>query len=323
MVGRAHPAARPGEARPSRRWPLRLVRGAAAAFAGLVLLVVALIAAALVAVNLPWGRRLAVRELDTALSTMFKGHIVVERVGSLGIYGAGGIDAHVTAPDGTVVLAAHGASARIAPFALVRSLLRRHGELQIRVFDVDVNSLEVNLDTDAAGVLKVQGAFDPAQPAPAAPSPPGRPLFLEFPSVTVKHGWAHGQMNGAPPIDADLDDLRASIRVPPDGLAIDVPHVQLLTRGMPQGADVHAAIEAHLAMSSNAGANLEARARSTATSVGSRRPPVPRSTETASRRSSTSPRSPPIAFAPSRRSCPCSGRPPRMSRRAVPSRLWR
>ncbi len=243
---------------PRRGWPVRVLRGVARAIGGLVAGVIVLVALAVLAVNLPWGRRLAVRELNAALAPMFKGHIVVERVGRLGLYGAGGLDAHVTAPDGTLVLAAHGASARIAPIALLRSFLQHHGDLQIEVLDVDVRSLEVNLDTDAAGVLKVQSAFDPAQPAPATPPPPGRPLLLEFPSVTLTRGWVHGQMKGAPPIDADLDELRASVRVPPDGLAIDVPRVDLRTRGMPQGADAHARIEAHLAMPSKAGANLGA-----------------------------------------------------------------
>ena len=239
-----------------RRLLRRILRGVARAFAGLLAVVLLLVVAAIVAVNLPWGRRLAVRELNTALSTMFKGHIVVEKVGRLGLYGAGGLYAHVTAPDGTVVVAARDASARIAPFALLTSLLRRHGNLQIEVFDVDVRFLEVNLDADAAGVLEVQSAFNPARPPSANPSPPGRPLLLAFPSVTVRQGRVHGQMKGAPFVDADLDELQASIRVPPGGLAIDVPHVSLRTRGMPQGADANARIEAHLEMPSKAGADL-------------------------------------------------------------------
>jgi translocation and assembly module TamB len=243
---------------PARPWPLRILRGIARTIGVLVAVIVALVAAAIVAVNLRWGRRLAVRELNTALSPMFKGHIVVEDVGHLGLDGASGVDAHVTATDGTLVLAAHGASARIAPFALLRSFLRRQGDLRITFVSIEVRTLEVNIDTDGAGVLKVQSAFDPAQPTPTNAAPPRRPLRLDLPSVTLRHGWVHGHMKGAPPLDADLDELHASILVPPKGVQIDVPRVNLSTRGMPEGADAHARIEAHLAMPSQAGADLGA-----------------------------------------------------------------
>ncbi len=240
-----------------RAWSLRILRWVARGLGGALAVVVALLAAAIIAVNLPWGRRLAVRELNAVLSPMFKGHVVVEKVGHIGFDGAGGVDAHVTAPDGTLVIAAHGASARVAPVALLRSLLGHHGDLRIEVVEVDVRSLELDVDTDEAGLLKVQSAFDPAQPAPAN-APPGRPLDLEFPSVTLRHGWIHGLMKGAPPIDADLDDVRASVRVPADGLAIDVPHLDLKTRGMPHGADAHLRVEAHLLMPSQSGAAIGA-----------------------------------------------------------------
>jgi translocation and assembly module TamB len=240
----------------ARRWPVRLLRGLARVLAVVLLGIVTLAAAAVIVVNLPWGRRFAVHEVNAALAPMFKGQIVIERVGRLGLDGADGLDAHVTAADGTLVLAARGASARIHPLALLRSLLHRKGDLVIEVSDVDAHSLEVNLDTDSTGTLKVQTAFDPRQPAPAAAPSQGRPLLLEFPSVALRHGWVHGQMKGAPAIDADVDGLRASLRVPPDGLAIDVSRVDLLTRGMPQGADARGRIEAHLVMPSNSGAAL-------------------------------------------------------------------
>ncbi len=240
----------------ARRWPVRLTRGLARVLAVVLLGIVTLAAAAVIVVNLPWGRRFAVQKINATLAPMFKGQIVVERVGRLGLDGADGLDAHIIAPDGTVVLAARGASARVHPIALLRSLLRRQGDLVIEVSDVDVRSLEVNLDTDSAGVLEVQTAFDPRRPAPGAAPSQGRPLLLAFPSVALRHGWVHGRMKGAPAIDADLDGLQGSVRVPPDGLAIDVSRVDLRTRGMPQGADAQGRIEAHLVMPSKTGADL-------------------------------------------------------------------
>lgn len=247
----------------ARGWPARIVRGIARGLGGVVLGILTLTAAAVVVVNLPWGRRLAVRELNAALAPMFQGQIVIEKVGRVGFDGTDGVDAHVMAPDGTRVLSARDASARIHPIALLRSLLLRRGELVIEVPDVDVRSLEVDLDTDAAGELEVQSAFDPRQPAPPSAAPPGRPLRLEFPSVTLGHGWVHGQMKGAPAIDADLDRLQGSLRVPPDGLAIDVSRVDLRARdasALHGRVDARARIEAHLTMPSKTGADLGASA---------------------------------------------------------------
>jgi translocation and assembly module TamB len=239
---------------------LRVARAAGLIVAWTVTGVFALVVAALLVIDLPWGRRLAVKELNAVLASDFKGRIVVESVGSLGLGGVGGANARVEAPDGTVVLVARGVGARIAPLAIVKSFLG-HGDLRIDVFDIDVESLEANVDADKNGDLKVQAAFAPAQPPPPNPPPPGRGLLLEFPHVTLRHGWVHGTPAGATKVDADLDGLEAAIRVPPKGMTIDLTQVQLLTRGLRVGgtgvgADVLGRVEAHLAMPSKSGASL-------------------------------------------------------------------
>jgi translocation and assembly module TamB len=233
------------------KWVSRVAGGALA-------LVFVLVIAALLVIDLPWGRRFAARELNAVLAPTFKGKIVVDSIGSLMLSGVGDVDAHVDAPDGTRVLTAKGATARIVPLAVLGSFLRTSHDLHIDVFDVNVNSLEVNVDTDDTGALKLIGAFDPAKPPTTPPPPPGRGLHLEFPHATVAHTWVHGHMKGAPALDADLDKLAAAIDVPVKGMTIDLAHVLLVTRGMPQGADVLASLKAHLAMPSATGADMGA-----------------------------------------------------------------
>jgi translocation and assembly module TamB len=223
---------------------------------GAVAFVFVLVVAALLVIDLPWGRRLATRELDAMLAPMFKGKIVVDRVGSLMLSGVGDVDAHIDAADGTRVLVARGASARIVPLALLRSLLGASQDLHVDVFDVNVDSVEVVVDTDDAGALKLVGAFEPAKPPTPPTPPPGRGLHLEFPHATVGHAWIHGHMKGAPPIDADLDGLAAAVDVPANGMTMDLSRARLVTRGMPQGANVLADLKAHLAMPSSTGGGM-------------------------------------------------------------------
>jgi hypothetical protein len=123
---------------------------------------------------------------------------VVDSVGTLMLSGVGDVDAHIDAPDGTRVLVAKGATARVGPIALLESFLRTAQDLRIHVFAVDVKSIEVNVDTDDAGALKLIGAFDPAKPSTTPPPPSGRGMRLEFPRVTVGRTWIHGHMKGAP-----------------------------------------------------------------------------------------------------------------------------
>jgi translocation and assembly module TamB len=237
--------------RKALKWTARIVGGAVA-------LVFVLVVAALLVVDLPWGRRFAARELNAILAPMFKGKIVVDHIGSLMVSGVGDVDAHIDAADGTRVLVARGASARIVPIALVESLLRTSHDLDIDVFDVNVDSVEVNVDTDNAGALKLVGAFDPAQPTtpPSPDAPSARGLHLGFPHATVGHTWVHGHMKGAPPVDADLDEVVAAVDVPAKGMMLDLSHALLVTRGMPQGANVLASLKAHFAMPSATGADM-------------------------------------------------------------------
>ncbi len=226
------------------RWA-RVARFAALGLGGLVALVVVLVATALLVVDLPPVRRFAVAKLNAALASDFKGKITIGSVGGLHVTGVSDVDVVIQAPDGTPVIVATGVRARIAPVALLASFLRRHDDLRIDVFDVDAKALDVDVDSDEAGVLELQQAFAPAQPSSG---PPGRPTRLQFPTITFAHAHIHGQMKGAPLVDADLDRFRGSVLVAPDATTIDVAKLDLTTRQMPQGANPRGSVQAHLSL---------------------------------------------------------------------------
>ena len=247
--------------RKGARWTARIAGGAVRAGASC-----SSCRGALLVVGLPWEpalRRARAPQRDLPRShVVFKGKIVVDHIGKLdGASGVGGVDAHMPTRPTEHACSSPGvrAHAHRFPSPLLESFLRTSHDLDLDVFAVNVDSVEVNVDTDNAGALKLVGAFDPAQPT--TPPPPGRPpargLHLEFPHATVGHTWVHGHMKGAPPVDADLDKLVAAVDVPAKGMVLDLSATALLvTRGMPQGANVLASLKAHFAMPSATGADM-------------------------------------------------------------------
>jgi translocation and assembly module TamB len=192
----------------------------------------------------PWGRHLVVREVNVALRGTFKGKLVIDRLGSLHLGHADGLDAHVEAPDGTVVLAVHGASARVLPLDLIASLLG-HGDLRIDLFDAHMASTEVDLVSGPDGNPLIASAFE-LSTAPRADAKPGRSIVLAIPSVRIERTVVRHALAGMPDAEAELDDLRASVHVAPSGVEVDVSRVAVVGRGAPDGADPHGAVEAHL-----------------------------------------------------------------------------
>jgi len=71
---------------------------------------------------LPFARQVLRLRINRVLSPLFVGRITIDRIGSLGLHGIDGLDAHVDDGDGKRVIDVHGASAVVSTEALVRSL---------------------------------------------------------------------------------------------------------------------------------------------------------------------------------------------------------
>jgi translocation and assembly module TamB len=216
------------------------------------------VGALLAAIDLGLGtatvRRMVVRQVNAATRGAFKGRLVIDGLSTLHLTGVSGVDAHVEGPDGTVVVRAIGTSARVAPLGLLLSLVR-HGDLRIDVFDVQMDSVEVDLAAGPDGAPLIASTFDPSASAPVD-TKPGRPIRLTIASIGVRRATVHHAVPNVPGADADLVDMHASVRVAPDGVAVDVTHAEVAARGMPNGADPHGSVVAHLAVPAKSGSSF-------------------------------------------------------------------
>ncbi len=237
---------------------LRILRTVAVALGLLLAFAVSLVVCVLLNLNAPAMRRLAVRELNAALAPQFKGAITVSRLGGLSIFGVEGVDATVTAVDGSRVILVRGAAARIAPLAILESVLFGKGDMHIGAA-IAVDALDVTLDSEPDGSLKLVRAFDPRTPSPP-PEAGARGTAIDLGDVSAKHIWVHGVIAGVPPIDADVDALQGAFWSATNLTKLDVAHLDLAARGLPEGVTPHAAVAARLAMPSATGTSMEVHA---------------------------------------------------------------
>ena len=233
-----------GAARPRRRaW--RVLRGAGAGLGALVVFVVALVAGVLLHLNTPAGKRVVLGQVNGLLGSLFLGKITIHRVGHLGLSGVHDADGTIDDPAGRRVLSVRGMSVDLATLALARSLLLdKRGPLIIGLSGA-IDALDVCLDTDADGSLELVQSFASRKPS-SPPDPSARGARIAISQLTLGHAWAHGQMAGAPPIDADVDGLRGALTVAPDVLEADVARGRLTAHRLVNGADVTGSLQAHV-----------------------------------------------------------------------------
>ncbi|MGD0676928.1 MAG: translocation/assembly module TamB domain-containing protein [Polyangiaceae bacterium] len=228
------------------RWAWRLATRASAV-AGIVLtFALGLIGGLLVHLSVRAARSLATREMNAVLASSFKGRIVCERIAALGLTGIAGADVTVEDPRGVPVLVVRGARAHWPVVSLVRSALwDTKAPLFVHIASVEVDRGEVDLDSDADGRLLIAEALGPAGP-PEPPSPHARGLRLQIDRIVLGRAWVHGTMAGAPPIDADVDDLEGALISAPDRLEGDVRRLGLFARRMAEGADLRGVLRGHV-----------------------------------------------------------------------------
>ena len=243
---------------------MRALRGILWALGTLVVFVVSVVGGVLLHVNTPSARHLVMGEVNTILAPSFQGRIRVESLGHLGLFGLSAADVTIDDPTGAPVLVARGVRVRIATLDALRSaLLGEHAPLTVRLSEVSIDALDVRVDTDDAGQLELADAFAPrpssAPPTPADPE--ARGFRLEISRVAWKHAHVHGLPAGAPPIDADVDDLRGAVTYAPDRIEGDVARARVTGRRIANGADVVGWLEAHGVLPSDPKGKPDARVR--------------------------------------------------------------
>jgi len=208
-----------------------------------VVFAVALGAGAVLHVDLPVMRRVIVDRVNRSLATILVGRVRVEHVDRVGLTEVTGLDARVDDRAGHELLRLDGVRARLSTLAFLRALLGR-GDLVVELPEIAADHAEVDLDADEDGTLRIVRAFTTSSPASAGPS---RGVRLKLSRIRVAHTSIHGTMSGAPPLDAEVDDLDGSVVVSPGSLEIHADRLRLALRKLPGGATAQGAIEAHLA----------------------------------------------------------------------------
>jgi len=190
-------------------------------------------------------RRLVVNRVNGILRSTFAGNLVIERIDQIGIGGIRGARLRIEDPSGAQVLLVDQATVRVSLLSTLRSLLSKGGDMLIDLSDVELGYVDANLDSDADGTPRLAKAFEPKDAKPSDPS--ARPTAVHLRRVALRHAWVHGQPKDAPYVDVDVDHLDLSVLKGSNTLAADLGRVDVITRGAPQGADLHARIEAHYA----------------------------------------------------------------------------
>ena len=242
----------------TKRSRARRVLGVIGAVVGTtVTFVTATAAAAVVHLDAAPTRRLVAAQVNGILHTQFAGDVVIERIGSLGLHGVDGVRVRVKDPTGLQVLYVDGARVRIRAVESARSFLFGKGDIVVPVDAVSIDNVDAAIDGDAAGNLRIASAFAERTPTPAKPKDPNaRGVRVDAPNVALKHAWVHGAAPGAPPVDADVNDLQAHAHYDAKLTKADVDRLDLVTRGLPRGVNPTGRVGAHLAMPSATGQNM-------------------------------------------------------------------
>jgi translocation and assembly module TamB len=216
-------------------------------------------AGAAIHLGLPSLRRFAARETTQALAGVFEGTIEITRIDRLGIGGASGVRAVVRDPEGRVVLVAYDVSARLDSSALVRSLFSTRRDVEVLFTAIRVDDLEVIAIREADGSPSIAGAFATRErEEPERRRRAKRGVEVEVRDVVLRHAWVHGELGR--PIDLDVDDLHAGLRVAPKQTRASLSHAEVTARGIVP-AEVHAVVAGAMEAPAEGGGTMRGEGR--------------------------------------------------------------
>jgi translocation and assembly module TamB len=205
----------------------------------LVLGLAVLLSLLFVALRTSFAREQLRAQVNGVLSELFQGRLIIDRIGAVGLWGVSGVDARVLDPRGAQVIRAQELSARLSLPSLGYQLIANSERPELDIASVRVEHADVTLREDEELGVTLAGAFLPRDTsAPVTESAPDAGPRLRIGRISIASIWAHGRAAGSPPLDAELHRLQASLRQSPvDGLTLELERVELVTRGLPLGAD--------------------------------------------------------------------------------------
>jgi translocation and assembly module TamB len=211
--------------------PRRFARTALSSLGLVAVFVAGTTVGAVAHLDRPAGRRLVAQLVNQVLDPLFKGKLIIEKIGKieLAVGRVDGIDAHLVDAEGNTVITARGISVQLSVPVLLASL-RGTGPIRVLLGRAHVDSAEGLLREDASGTLSIASAFD-SPPSPT-PTTAGRDVVIELTHLSVGHAHAQGVLSGQP-IDADVDGVEGDLRSDPQALTANTQRFPFHARALP------------------------------------------------------------------------------------------
>lgn len=218
--------------------------------------VVALVSGVLLHLDTTAGRRAAASITNGVLGGLFKGKIVVDRVGKIGPGGLEGVDGRLVAETGEEIAELHGVRVRANVPSLVGGILRwvvtGKEPLTIRIDAIEIDHARLLLDRtrDEKKDLLVARAFESATP-PEPPSPGPGPT-VSIARIALTHAWLHGAPADGLAVDADVEPLTAEFHMEDGRIELGVSELRVGAREVLPGKAASLAIVAGLVLPKDA-----------------------------------------------------------------------
>lgn len=190
------------------------------------------VAAVLASANLPPVRAWVAERATGALAETFRGRLSIQRVGHLGLFGVGGVDAELLDPEGRSVLQVRGLDVRLSLPRLAWEFLGPGKDpAEIRLHRIQVTDARLTLIDDGQGTPTVVSAFAPKKRA-ARESGPAPSVFAD--AISIRHAWIAGRLPNTPPIDVDLAPLEGRLALEQGSFRADLRRLGIEARGLPR-----------------------------------------------------------------------------------------
>lgn len=204
------------------------------------------LAALLLHLNLPAGRRASATLVGSLLANVFNGQVSIGTIARLspGELEAEGVS--VRDQNQRVVLRLDGIRLQANLLDVLMSLLRSDGTVAIAIGHVRIERAEALLLDAGDGLPTLVHALTPrGQSLKASASEQERSVRVWLPAIEVGKAFARGSIAGSPTLEAEIAAARGSFLATPDGAAVDVARFALLARGL-GGADAKGIASLHL-----------------------------------------------------------------------------
>lgn len=212
---------------------------------GLLLVGVAACTLLLLGLRLPVVQKQLTPSINAALGGLFRGQIVIERLGILTLNGVRGASGYVLDPQGRKVLGAQGLRVDCFwPNLVWQAVVTRPARLSIEISGVHLEQLEVRLIDDGNGTPTLVRSFDPREPNP--PSPESQEVQVRIPTIRIGRGSVRGKLSDLPTIDAEIRTLSGQLSVLPARTELQADLETLEVRRLPGNIDVKGRVSAGL-----------------------------------------------------------------------------